>query len=39
MDAIYAGYAERGEQVPMTTRPGNAPRLTVTRIRQKDAAA
>lgn len=37
LDAIYAEYAERGEQVPMTTKPGNAPRLTVTRI--KKAAA
>lgn len=37
MDAIYADYAERGEEVPMTTKPGNAPRLTVTRV--KKAAA
>jgi hypothetical protein len=36
-DAIAADYAERGEPVPMTTRPGNAPRLSVTRI--KKAAA
>ena len=37
--AIFAGYAARGEQVPMTVRPGNAPRLTVTRIKRKDEAA
>ena len=37
--AIFASYAARGEQVPMTTRPGSAARLTVTRIKQKDAAA
>ena len=35
--AIFADYAARGAQVPMTTRPGNAPRLTVTKI--KKAAA
>ena len=34
---IFADYAARGAQVPMTTRPGNAPRLTVTKI--KKAAA
>ena len=38
-DAIFAGYAARGEQVPMTTKPGSAPRLTVTRIKRKDEAA
>ena len=38
-DAVYAGYAARGERVPMTTKPGNAPRLTVTKIKRKDAAA
>jgi hypothetical protein len=38
MDAIYAEYAARGERVPMTTKPGNAPRLTVTRIKRKEAA-
>ena len=32
-DAIRADYAARGEHVPMTTKPGNAPRLTVTRIK------
>lgn len=37
MDAIYADYEARGKRVPMTTKPGNAPRLTVTRI--KKAAA
>ena len=37
--AVFAGYAARGEQVPMTTRPGNAPRLTVTRIKRKAEAA
>ena len=37
--AIFAGYAARGEQVPMTTKPGSAPRLTVTRIKRKDEAA
>ena len=36
-DAIYARYAALGEEVPMTTRPGNAARLTVTKI--KKAAA
>ena len=34
---IFADYAARGEPIPMTTKPGNAPRLTVTRI--KKAAA
>lgn len=38
-DAVRAGYADRGERVPMTTRPGSAPRLTVTRIKRKDGAA
>jgi hypothetical protein len=36
--AIYADYAARGEQVPMTAKPGSAPRLTVTKIKRKDAA-
>jgi hypothetical protein len=31
-EAIRAGYATRGEVVPMTTKPGNAPRLNVQRI-------
>jgi len=33
-DAIAADYAARGEAVPMTVKPGNAPRLSVTRIRK-----
>lgn len=37
MSAIYADYEARGEQIPMTTKPGSAPRLTVTRV--KKAAA
>lgn len=37
-DAIRAEYEMRGETVPMTTRPGNAPRLSVTRIKKKVAA-
>jgi hypothetical protein len=32
-DAIYARYAALGEQVPMAVKPGNAPRLTVTKIK------
>ena len=36
-DAIYRDYEARGEQVPMTVKPGNAPRLTVTKIRQPAA--
>lgn len=32
-DAIRAEYAARGEPVPMTMKPGNAPRLNVTRIK------
>lgn len=39
MDAIYAEYEARGEQVPMTTKPGSTPRLTVTRIKRKAEAA
>ncbi len=35
--AMLADYAERGEPVPMTTKPGNAPRLTVTRIKKEAA--
>jgi hypothetical protein len=34
-DWIRAEYAARGEPVPETTAPGNAPRLNVTRIRGK----
>lgn len=37
LDAVFAGYTERGEQIPMTTKPGNAPRLTVTRIKRAAA--
>jgi hypothetical protein len=32
-DAIWRDYEERGAQVPMTVKPGNAPRLTVTKIK------
>jgi hypothetical protein len=35
--AIAADYAERGLPVPMTTRPGSAPRMTVTKIRKASA--
>ena len=35
--AVYADYAALGKPVPMTTKPGSAPRLTVTKI--KKAAA
>ena len=38
-DWIRADYASRGEPVPEMERPGIAPRLTVTRIKRKDAAA
>jgi hypothetical protein len=38
MDAIHADYEARGTRVPMTTKPGNAPRLTVTRLKRKEAA-
>jgi NAD(P)H-dependent flavin oxidoreductase YrpB (nitropropane dioxygenase family) len=37
MAAIEAEYAETGRGVPMAWKPGNAPRLTVTRV--KDAKA
>ena len=33
-DAIRADYEARGEVIPMTTKPGNAPRMTVTRIKK-----
>ena len=39
MDAIYRDYETWAQQVPMTTKPGNAPRLTVTKIKRKDEAA
>ena len=31
--AIRADYAATGREVPMTCKPGNAPRLTVTRVK------
>ena len=34
--AVAADYADRMMPVPMTTKPGNAPRLSVTRIRRKE---
>jgi hypothetical protein len=37
--AIIADYAERGAPVPMTTRPGSAGRLTVTRIKPRAGAS
>jgi hypothetical protein len=37
-DAIRADYEMRGEPVPMTEKPGSAPRLSVTRIKKKAAA-
>lgn len=37
-DAIYADYEARGVPVPEVTKPGNAPRLNVTRIKRKEAA-
>ena len=33
--AIRADYLERGFEPPLTTKPGNAPRLNVTRIKRK----
>jgi hypothetical protein len=36
IDAILAAYATRSEPVPMTVKPGSAPRLTVTRIKRKE---
>jgi hypothetical protein len=38
-DAIRADYEARGFEVPMTTRPGDAPRLSVTAVKPKKAAA
>jgi hypothetical protein len=35
--AVYAAYEAMGKKVPMTEKPGNAPRLTVTRIRKAAA--
>jgi hypothetical protein len=32
-DAIRADYEARGLDLPMTSKPGNAPRLTVTRVK------
>lgn len=37
--AVIADFASRGLPVPMTTKPGDAPRLSVTQIKQKKAAA
>ena len=33
-----ADYAARGLPVPMTTKPGDAPRLSVTQIKRKAPA-
>lgn len=38
-DWIRADYASRGEPVPEIEKPGASPRLTVTKIKRKDAAA
>jgi hypothetical protein len=38
-EKIRAEYEDRGIAVPEVTRPGSAARLTVTRIKAKDAAA
>ena len=37
-EAVRADYAMRGQPVPMTIRPGDAPRLSVTLIHRKAAA-
>lgn len=37
-DWIRADYATRGEPVPEVSKPGAAPRLTVTKIKRKEAA-
>ena len=37
-EAIIADYAARGLPVPMTTKPGDAPRLSVTQIKRKAPA-
>ena len=37
-DAVADFYAQRGQAVPVIVRPGNAPRLSVTRIKRKDPA-
>lgn len=39
LDAIYADYADRGAQIPMTVKPGSSARLSVTRIKQKAGVA
>lgn len=36
-DAVRAGYEDRGEQIPMTTKPGAPPRLSVRRAGRKAA--
>jgi len=33
--AVHADYEARGAKAPMTEKPGNAPRLSVTRIKQE----
>lgn len=38
-DTIYRDYEIWGAPVPMTTRPGSAPRLTVTKIKKPAARA
>ena len=38
MAAIEADYAETGRDVPKTWKPGNAPRLTVTRVKDGKGA-
>lgn len=35
--AIRAGYEARGESIPMTIKPGSAPRLNIRRIRKEAA--
>ena len=38
-DAVRADYEARGMTVPMTVKPGSAPRLTVTRIKKRGVKA
>lgn len=38
-DWIRADYAARGEMLPVTWKPGSAPRLSVTRVKRKAADA
>lgn len=38
-NAVREWFGSLGEPVPMTMKPGNAPRLSVTRIKRKDVAA